>query len=100
MNTPRVSREQAEMLEKLNGTDYFAELGKYAYELTLDEATRWLREVKKVVHIIVYYKGGSWTVDFQFTPTLRMLTDVSEDTHDLALSAGIDLILKKLEDGK
>jgi hypothetical protein len=99
MNTPRVSREQAEMLEILNGTDYFADLGKYVYELTLDEAARWLREVKKVVHIIVYYKGGNWTVDFQFSPTIRMLTDVSENTHDLALSAGIDLILKKLNDG-
>ena len=120
MNTPRVSREQAEGLKKVGYDEpsmgiYPIESGEilfkparkwnsttnmYITAPTLDEAARWLREVKKVVHIIVYYKGGSWTVDFQFIPTLRMLTDVSEDTHDLAQSAGIDLILKKLTDGK
>lgn len=103
MNTPRVSREQAEWLEILNGTDYFADLGKYAYELTLDEAARWLREVKgwhaSIVINPTYIRKYMFVVvdmnslhksRYKYTP------DENETTHDLALSAGIDLILKKL----
>lgn len=124
MNAPRVSREQAELLKKVG---YSEEVGAYYYEgelkddyydvfynyngsevvigmvsaPTLDEAARWLRDVKGwhcyadssrewcTWYPVVVPKGGSFDTGTDgFT------------THDLALSAGIDLILKKLNDGK
>jgi hypothetical protein len=102
MSTPRVSREQAELLEILNGTDYFADLGKYAYELTLDEATRWLREVKGWhVYSEFDFDNGNWNYVIQDLNDIDIeISDNPFDTTDLALSAGIDLILKKLNDGE
>jgi hypothetical protein len=119
MNTPRVSREQAELLKKV-GYDVDSPGMKIeyipcgepieGYEVllfpTLDEATRWLREVKgwhvSIVINPTYIRKYMFVVvdmnslhksRYKYTP------DENETTHDLALSAGIDLILKKLTDG-
>ena len=129
MNTPRVSREQAEWLKKV-GYDvpcdwkYSAlkkddtvynpsnapqnwNAGYCISRPTLDEATRWLREVKgwhlSIVINPTYIRKHMFVVvdmnslhksRYKYTP------NENETTHDLALSAGIDLILKKLNDGE
>jgi hypothetical protein len=129
MNTPRVSREQAELLKKV-GYDvptphYYCEHivygvleetgdecdynNGYSFHWSrpaLDEATRWLREVKgwhlSIVINPTYIRKYMFVVvdmnslhksRYKYTP------DENETTHDLALSAGIDLILKKLTNG-
>lgn len=122
MNTPRVSREQAEWLKKVgydvpawkyyNADGLLVTLYRDApYNFngetivrsfsapTLDEAARWLREVKGW-HVYCTTCNGRWQ-----SYVIDMRTDEREfvngfPTHDLALSAGIDLILKKLTDGK
>jgi hypothetical protein len=115
MNKPRVNAEQAEGLEKLNGTDYFTELGKYAYELTLDDAARWLRE-KKGWHVIVMPDGFGVSNDLTWTCAVYqiiekmnpqpMILRIKSSTishypdHDTALSEGISLILKKETDAE
>jgi hypothetical protein len=124
MNTQRVSREQAEMLKKV-GYDVptqhyycehivygvFEETGDecdynngYSFHWsrpTIDEAARWLREVKgwHVKTQPIYMNKSCWEADIIAVPLLVLHDTVYGDTHDLALSAGIDLILKKLEDG-
>ena len=127
MNQPRVSREQAEMLKKVgydvkchahyectkkeeklieysirenwNTDDTFGMRVKTLYYSapTLDEAARWLREVKGW-HVEVLRVESGW-LSFA-VPKTKSITCGEFPTHDLALSAGIDLILKKLEDGK
>lgn len=122
MNTPRVSREQAEWLKKVGydvpTTHYYCEHIVYGvleetgdecdynngYSFhwsrpTLDEAARWLREVKGW-HCYADSNGKDWCWniekvgdEFNFDFSARNFP-----THDLALSAGIDLILKKLND--
>lgn len=103
MSQPRVSRQQAELLEILNGTDYFGSIGKYAYELTLDEAARWLREVKGW-HVYAVIENECDGI-CHYYPTIQEVNggDFLEPsyldgdyTHDLALSLGIDIILNKL----
>lgn len=118
MTTPRVSREQAELLKKV-GYDVphvyvYNNRGRLIYlnhaegnfdfdssgnlsAPTLDEAARWLREVKGW-HCYADSNGKDWCWNkknvgdeyhFEFSEYIF-------PTHDLALSAGIDLILKKL----
>ena len=118
MNTPRVSREQAELLKKVGYSEevhyrYDTFTGavkepvcaswynwnKATYALsapTLDEAARWLRDVKGWHVIILWAADDNWAaiVMKPISTTVGVFT-----THDLALSAGIDLILKKLTDG-
>jgi hypothetical protein len=129
MNTPRVSREQAEGLKKVgydvkchahyectkkeeklieysirenwNTDDTFGMRVRTSYfsAPTLDEATRWLREVKGW-HVAVDTTGMGW---YLFCTEIKggsviLPTKNNFDTHELALSAGIDLILKKLEE--
>ena len=127
MTQPRVSRQQAEMLKKVgydvkchahyectkkeeklieysirenwNTDDTFGMRVRTLYYSapTLDEASRWLREVKGW-HVYCTICNGRWQ---------SLVTDMSNNelefigtfpTHDLALSAGIDLILKKLDE--
>lgn len=96
MKQPRVSRQQAECIERLNGTDHIADLGKYTYELTLDEAARWLREVKGWHVEVEWVRADVWCCDISH---IGAFINVGMfPTHDLALSAGIDLILKKLDE--
>jgi len=127
MNTPRVSREQAELLKKVG---YDVPTWKYydadgllvtlyrdaPYNFngetivrnysapTLDEATRWLREVKgwhvKTQPISIDTGICIWEADVIHVPAYLLYITAYGDTHDLALSAGIDLILKKLNDGE
>jgi hypothetical protein len=113
MNTPRVSREQAEMLKKvgydvpcthcyLNGNDRMPEWVPKDYNRydnacsapTLDEAARWLREVKGWHVMVLMDTDRKWGLYVMTTE--YMLNEGKFDTHDLALSAGIDLILKKV----
>jgi hypothetical protein len=108
MNTPRVSREQAELLDRLTPTGLIVIDGVFreVESLTLDEATRWLREVKgwhlSIVINPTYIRKYMFVVvdmnslhksRYKYTP------DENETTHALAQSAGIDLILKKLDNG-
>ena len=108
MTTPRVSRQQAELLKKVGYSYPNTDRTPFGSALlpTLDEAARWLREVKRwhvgiVVNPTYIRKYMFVVIDlnslhksiYKYTP------DENENTHDLALSAGIDLILKKLEDG-
>jgi hypothetical protein len=119
MNTPRVSREQAEGLKKV-GYDvptphYYCEHIVYGvleetgdecdynngYSFhwsrpTLDEAARWLREVKGW-HVEVLRVESGW-LSF-IVPQTKSISCGEFTTHDLAQFAGIDLILKKLTNG-
>jgi hypothetical protein len=112
MNTPRVSREQAELLKKVgydvptSKQEYipYGQLPFAGYETlfipTLDEATRWLRDVKGW-HVAVDTTGMGW---YLFCTQIEggdmvLPTKNNFPTHDLAQSAGIDLILKKLDNG-
>jgi hypothetical protein len=125
MSTPKVSREQAELLKKIG---YDVPTWKYydadgllvtlyrdaPYNFngetivrnysapTLDEATRWLREVKgwHIKTQPIYMNKMCWEADIIAVPLLALHDTVYGDTHDLTQSAGIDLILKKLNDGK
>jgi hypothetical protein len=109
MNTPRVSREQAELLKKVgydvptSKQEYipYGQLPFAGYETlfipTLDEATRWLREVKGWHVQITWIDSECWICDIASISDILVVG--SYDTHDLAQSAGINLILKKLEDG-
>ncbi len=123
MNTPRVNREQAEGLKKVgydvkvtgrySATFYHEEpiddYVMYNWNIssvnfsapTLDEAARWLRDVKGW-HVAVDTTGMGWYLFCTEIEVGDMVLPTKNNfpTHDLALSAGIDLILKKLEDGK
>ena len=120
MNTPRVSCEQAEMLKKigydvacthcyLKGNERMPEWAPKDYNRydnacsapTLDEAARWLREVKGwyVKTQPIYMNKNCWEADIIAVPLLVLHDTVYGETHDLAQSAGIDLILKKLTNG-
>jgi hypothetical protein len=113
MNTPRVSREQAELLKKVgydvptSKQEYipYGQLPFAGYETlfipTLDEATRWLRDVKgRHVYSEFDFDNGNWNYVIQDLNDIDIeISDNPFDTTDFAQSAGINLILKKLEDG-
>ena len=134
MNTPRVSREQAELLKKVgydvphvyvyNNRDRLVYLnyaeGNFDFDNsgnvsapTLDEAARWLREVKgwhvqvdpdKTIDKEMIWSSAAFDMRHGYSGIARTVIRKGTHihwftTHDLALSAGIDLILKKLTDG-
>ena len=123
MNKPRVNAEQAKMLKALGydvpDTHYYEEhLVKgmveevyFAYDEanyndsityftrpTLDDAARWLREVKgwHVGMEPIYHNRSCWQANVVAVPLLELHDYVIADTYDEALSEGISLILKKL----
>jgi hypothetical protein len=125
MNKPRVSPEQAKMLKAVGydvpDTHYYADhpsKGTIKEEQTypenhnavftwrytrptLDDAARWLREVKGWhVAVSTNEKHTKWICFAQRSGTYEPMEIVDSDNpvndHDTALSEGITLILKKL----
>jgi hypothetical protein len=125
MNKPRVSPEQAKMLKAVGydvpDTHYYLDMcdtgiseeesAPINYNLaqflftytrpTLDDAARWLREVKGWhVAVSTNEKHTKWICFAQRSGTYEPMEIVDSDNpvndHDTALSEGITLILKKL----
>ena len=118
MEPKRVSREQAELLKKVGydvphvyvynnrgrliclnhpeGNFDFDNSGNVSAP-TLDEAARWLREVKGW-HVGSDWDTKSWFYFIKILDNTDSIVGGTHPTHDLALSAGIDLILKKLKE--
>lgn len=69
-------------------------------EITISDATRWLREVKGW-HVATGFNEGYWCIDgYEIKPKKipgKFGTNYYYDTHDTALSAGIDAVLDQIE---
>jgi hypothetical protein len=122
MNKQRVNAEQAKMLrqvgydvpcdslyqkETLLGTMFIGGVDDYnRYQNvisapTLDDAARWLREVKGWHVVVMQKNNGDWMAMPETTPrSYSNLFIDNQPDHDTALSEGITLILKKLTDVK
>lgn len=120
MQEPRVTKEQAIKL-KAAGFDWVVEdcyllnssiykpMGvanwnwykDYISRPTLSDATRWLREVKGWHVYASFYEKGlyDWVVKIQsLNDNLKPVYNITDfTTHDLAISAGIDEVLNRLE---
>jgi hypothetical protein len=76
---------------------------EYSFTYTrpkLTDVAKWLREVK-LWHVStepIYMNKACWGCVAIAIPTLQIHDTFYADTHDLALSAGIDFILTKLNE--
>jgi len=93
MQHTRTTPEQDKLLEKIGYESH------YEGDKLVDVAT-WLREVKGwfVGTEPVYTDKFHWECVVIAIPTLQLHEIIYKDTHDLALSAGIDFILTKLNE--
>lgn len=119
MNRPRVSLQLSAMLKKVGYDElcqvYYNEHSQgiqgdenaigvnwnkheSCYSLpTLDDAARWLREVKGWHVVVMQKNNGDWMAMPETTPrSYSNLFIDNQPDHDTALSEGISLILKKL----
>jgi hypothetical protein len=95
-----ITEQQAASFELLNGADYFFGLGKYSYELSVDEAIRWLRE-SKGVHVWVSKTCiGTYHYDGVHKRDLVIEDIGGYRNHDLAQSAGLDAAIEYLKKQK
>ena len=82
------------------GTSDIKELTHLLPKPKLTDVATWLREVKGwfVGTEPVYTDKFHWECVVIAIPTLQLHEIIYKDTHDLALSAGIDFILTKLNE--
>jgi hypothetical protein len=93
MEHTKITNQQDTLLQKIGYSAYYQ-----SYNLT--DVAKWLREVKgwHVETQPTYMNKPCWQGKVIGIPLLQLHEIIYADTHDLALSAGIDFILTKLNE--